>query len=111
MWTYTANKTLEVTGTRYVLESSGEAKKPVQVMARSSRQASHWDMISSSKLQLASKSKDGSKLCLDIDSRGLIITEKCKCPDSSDPTCDPSSQWFKLVDSTTSSVGQEDSLA
>lgn len=99
-WTYTANKTLEITGTHFVLESSGEAEKPVEMMVSPPHQATQWDMISDSKLHLATKAKDGSDLYLDVDRLGFVITNKCKCIDGSDPTCDPASQRFKLVNPT-----------
>lgn len=102
MWTYTANKTLEVImDTSYVLESSGEAGKPVELTVSPPNPASQWDTISDSKLHLATKAKDGSDLCLDVNIRGFIVTNECKCLGSSDPACNPASQWFKLVDSTT----------
>lgn len=100
-WAYTANKTLEITGTHFVLNSAGQAEKPVEIMVSPPHQASQWDMISDSKLHLSTKAEDGSDLCLDVDSHGFVFTNKCKCLDGSDPTCDPSSQWFKLVNSTT----------
>ncbi|KAK4780771.1 hypothetical protein SAY87_016877 [Trapa incisa] len=101
MWTYTANKTLEITGTHYVLGSSGKAEKMVPLTVSLPHQkATQWDMVSDSKLHLATKAEDGSELCLDVDRYGLVITNKCKCMDGGDPNCDPASQWFKLVNST-----------
>ncbi|KAK4741790.1 hypothetical protein SAY87_025378 [Trapa incisa] len=99
-WTYTAQRTLEVMGTQYVLQSSGDFQKPIELMASLPDQASQWVLLSGSKLQLASTALDGSSLCLDVFSNDYVITEKCKCLDSNDPTCDPASQWFRLVDST-----------
>ncbi|KAK8707206.1 hypothetical protein V6N13_058269 [Hibiscus sabdariffa] len=66
-------------------------------------------MISDSKMHLSAKLRDGKSICLDVASDNTIIANRCKCI-SKDKTCDPSSQWFKLVDSTRSSTRVERSL-
>ncbi|GAV84570.1 Cellulase domain-containing protein, partial [Cephalotus follicularis] len=59
--------------------------------------SSKWKMISDSKMHLWSEGRDGSSVCLDVDSSNTIVTNDCKClADETD--CDPASQWFKLVD-------------
>ncbi|KAI3945642.1 hypothetical protein MKW92_016760 [Papaver armeniacum] len=64
---------------------------------------SEWETISESKMHLQSKltDKNNTAVCLDVDSSNTIVTSSCKCL-SRDKTCDPSSQWFKLVNSTRS---------
>jgi len=64
---------------------------------------SKWEMISDSKLHLQSKLSHGSDVCLDVDDNNIIVTNACKCL-SRDRTCDPSSQWFKLIDSGRRSI-------
>jgi hypothetical protein len=44
----------------------------------------------------AELTKNGTRVCLDASPAGAIITNQCKCL-SVDPTCDPESQWFKVI--------------
>jgi len=74
-----------------------------------------WEPISDSKLHLAATLGSNSTVCLDVDSDNNIITTTCKCL-SGDNTCDPASQWFKLVNASisvtpTTSSNSLDSLA
>lgn len=64
---------------------------------------SKWKLFSESKLQLSSVTKNGGDfVCLDVDSESnKIVTRGCKCLDGN-TSCDPTSQWFKLVTSTRS---------
>uniref|UniRef100_A0A1J3FX97 Glycoside hydrolase family 5 domain-containing protein n=1 Tax=Noccaea caerulescens TaxID=107243 RepID=A0A1J3FX97_NOCCA len=58
--------------------------------------------LSESKMQLSSITKSGESGCLDVDSdSNNIVTKSCKCLEGNS-TCDPKSQWFKLVTSTRS---------
>ncbi|GLT36666.1 hypothetical protein SLA2020_110290 [Shorea laevis] len=64
------------------------------------RECAKWDMISDSKMHLSAKLSDGTPVCLDVDSStSRIVTNSCKCL-GNDKNCDPSSQWFKIIDST-----------
>uniref|UniRef100_A0A804HMS0 Glycoside hydrolase family 5 domain-containing protein n=1 Tax=Musa acuminata subsp. malaccensis TaxID=214687 RepID=A0A804HMS0_MUSAM len=65
------------------------------------RQGSKWEFISDSKMHLSTKmSSDGCSLCLDVDPDGIsIITNPCRCL-TNDQTCNPESQWFKMISST-----------
>lgn len=61
---------------------------------------SKWKFLSDSKMQLSSITKNGVFVCLDVDSRSnKIVTRSCKCLQGNS-SCDPRSQWFKLVTST-----------
>ncbi|XP_052210369.1 glycosyl hydrolase 5 family protein-like [Diospyros lotus] len=71
--------------------------------------SSNWNMVSGSKLHIASRDEHGRYLCLDWDSSGAsgssrILTNKCLClgSDLQDvPRCedDPQRQWFKMIPS------------
>ncbi|KAK8501565.1 hypothetical protein V6N12_057896 [Hibiscus sabdariffa] len=108
-WSYSPHKTLVVQGTRFCLQTdaSGTSVK-LGILCTDSN--SKWEMISDSKMHLSAKLRDGKSICLDVASDNTIITNRCKCI-SKDKTCDPSSQWFKLVDSTRSSTRVQRSLS
>lgn len=95
-WIYTPQETLQVRSTKYFLQAIG-AQKPVELIKSSP--ASQWNQTSNSKLHLSAKATDGITVCLDVDDGGNLVTNMCKCLQG-DGSCDPSSQWFKLVDST-----------
>lgn len=63
---------------------------------------SKWKVLSESKMQLSSITKSRESVCLDVDSdSNNIVTKSCKCLEG-DASCDPKSQWFKVVTSTRS---------
>ncbi|ESQ32867.1 hypothetical protein EUTSA_v10003934mg [Eutrema salsugineum] len=63
---------------------------------------SKWKFLSESKMQLSSFTKNGESVCLDVDSdSNNIVTKSCKCLEGN-ASCNPKSQWFKLVTSTRS---------
>ncbi|QCD84647.1 endoglucanase [Vigna unguiculata] len=101
-WKYTPQKILSIKGTYFCIqaENEGMAAK-LGIMCSDSN--SKWEMISDSKLHLQSKLSHGSDVCLDVDDNNIIVTNACKCL-SRDRTCDPSSQWFKLIDSGRRSI-------
>ncbi|XP_043699089.1 glycosyl hydrolase 5 family protein-like [Telopea speciosissima] len=92
-WEYTKEKTLLLSGTSLCLQADGIGK-----LAKLGRNCnditSKWDKISDSGMHLSTN----VTLCLDIDSSKTIVTNTCKC--LTEDTCDPSSQWFKLVSSS-----------
>ncbi|CDY40991.1 BnaA02g27810D [Brassica napus] len=45
---------------------------------------------------LAATSTNNS-LCLDVDGDNNIVATNCKCVNGEDGSCDPMSQWFKIV--------------
>uniref|UniRef100_A0A0A9FKW9 Glycoside hydrolase family 5 domain-containing protein n=1 Tax=Arundo donax TaxID=35708 RepID=A0A0A9FKW9_ARUDO len=68
-----------------------------------------WRLVSDSKLHVAVNASSSSSgnggdgmLCLDVGADGRsVVTNPCRCL-STDNSCDPESQWFKLVTSTRS---------
>uniref|UniRef100_A0A0D3A6M1 Glycoside hydrolase family 5 domain-containing protein n=1 Tax=Brassica oleracea var. oleracea TaxID=109376 RepID=A0A0D3A6M1_BRAOL len=53
--------------------------------------------ISATKMHLSFKTSNGLLLCLDVDERdNSIVTNPCKCL-TKDASCDPASQWFKVL--------------
>ncbi|KAJ4975007.1 hypothetical protein NE237_008181 [Protea cynaroides] len=97
-WSYTREKnTLGLKGTYFCLQADGLGK-PAKLGVFCSDATSKWEAISDSKLHLSSKLINGTTVCLDIDSNNTIVTNSCKCL-SKDHTCDPASQWFKIITS------------
>ncbi|KAK4786371.1 hypothetical protein SAY86_003060 [Trapa natans] len=95
-WTYTPQETFLLKGRNQFLQAAG-AQKPVQLV-KSEPLASRWNQTSNSKLHLSAKAADGIMVCLDVDGVNLV-TNECKCL-AVDSSCDPTSQWFKLVKSS-----------
>lgn len=63
---------------------------------------SKWKLLSESKMQISSVTRSGNSVCLDVDpGNNNIVTKSCKCLQGNS-SCDPKSQWFKLVTSTRS---------
>ncbi|KAF3562960.1 hypothetical protein DY000_02010983 [Brassica cretica] len=90
--------------TRKVYE---EGKSVKLRLFSSESNCSKWKVLSESKMQLSLVTKDGESVCLDVDSgSGNIVTKSCKCLEGNG-SCDPTSQWFKLVISTRSRVKPE----
>ncbi|XP_057433065.1 glycosyl hydrolase 5 family protein-like [Lotus japonicus] len=100
IWEYTEQKILSMKGTDFCLQAADGEGKQVKLGKEWSTPNSAWEMISDSNMQLSSKLNNGtSSVCLDVDADNAIVTNACKCLNN-DKTCDPASQWFKLVDST-----------
>ncbi|KAH6809917.1 Cellulase hydrolase family protein [Perilla frutescens var. frutescens] len=97
-WTYTPQKTLTIKGTYFCLQAD-QLGHPAKLGIICSYANSKWEAISDSKMHLSSKLKDGTDVCLDIDSDNNIVTNNCKCLDKNSK-CDPGSQWFKIINST-----------
>ncbi|KAI4368467.1 hypothetical protein MLD38_017023 [Melastoma candidum] len=98
-WKYTPPKTLTVLGTYFCLQVD-DLGKPAKLGIICTDSNSKWDVVSDSKMHLSSKSSSGKTVCLDVDSSNTVVTNTCKCLNS-DSNCDPASQWFKLVETTT----------
>ncbi|KAL5998251.1 hypothetical protein ACLOJK_009189 [Asimina triloba] len=100
-WNYTPEKTLTLEGSNLSLQAVG-AGQPVELATLGGNgtdaAAVTWEPTSASKMHLSTKMADGTTLCLDVDSANALVTNPCKCL-SGDPTCDPTTQWFKIVDS------------
>ncbi|KAK7359041.1 hypothetical protein VNO77_00986 [Canavalia gladiata] len=108
-WTYTPQNILLINDTNLCIQAQ-EEKKPAILSMICSDPNSKWEMISDSKMHLSSKLKGGSNLCLDVDDNNIIVTNSCKCL-SKDNTCDPASQWFKLIDSGKRSISTTSALS
>jgi hypothetical protein len=97
-WDYTPQKVLSIKGTYYCIQAQKEGM-PATLSIQCSNPNSQWDIISDSKLHLSSKTSSGSTdVCLDVNEKNAIVTNACKCL-RNDQSCDPASQWFKLIDS------------
>uniref|UniRef100_A0A2P2PJ99 Glycoside hydrolase family 5 domain-containing protein n=1 Tax=Rhizophora mucronata TaxID=61149 RepID=A0A2P2PJ99_RHIMU len=97
-WSYTPRKVLTIKGTYFCIQAN-QLGKPAGLGTICTGSNSKWDIISDSKMHLSSTAADGTTACLDVDSSNTILINSCKCL-SRDTTCDPGSQWFKLVNST-----------
>jgi len=97
-WEYTEQNILSIKGTNFCLQAEGEGKQ-AKIGNICLAPNSRWEMISDSKMHLSTQINNSSGLCLDVDNNNIIVTNTCKCL-SKDNTCEPASQWFKLVDST-----------
>ncbi|GAB4840500.1 hypothetical protein Ancab_021269 [Ancistrocladus abbreviatus] len=100
-WGYTTEKTLMLKGTYFCLQAQG-MDQPVKLGLICSSSGSQWEPISDSKMHLSTKLNDCTTVCLDVNSNNEVISTSCKCL-SKDDTCNPASQWFKVVNSTRSS--------
>ncbi|XP_004504189.1 glycosyl hydrolase 5 family protein-like [Cicer arietinum] len=92
-WNYKPQKTLSIYRSHYCIQAMNQGKPAII-----SKSCSTWDMISDSTLHLSTNINNGTNVCLDVDHNNVIVTNACKCL-SNDSTCDPASQWFKLIDS------------
>ncbi|KAL5169657.1 Glycosyl hydrolase 5 family protein [Glycine soja] len=97
-WEYTDQKILSIKGTYFCLQAEEEGKQ-AKLGNACSGSNSRWEMISDSKMHLSTQTNNASGVCLDVDTNNIIVTNICQCL-SKDNTCDPATQWFKLVDST-----------
>ncbi|KAL8142434.1 hypothetical protein V2J09_015466 [Rumex salicifolius] len=99
-WDYTPQKSLTIKGTYFCLQAVG-ADKAAKLALVCTDTGSIWEPVSDSNLHLSTQLGDGTNVCLDVDSNNEIITTSCRCLDK-DNECDPQSQWFKIVEATTS---------
>ncbi|KAF5194225.1 Glycosyl hydrolase 5 family protein [Thalictrum thalictroides] len=100
-WKYTEQQQLLLPYIYLCLQADGLGK-PAKLGLICSNDNSKWETISDSKMHLSSKISNGTTVCLDVDSSNNVITNSCSCL-KLDRTCDPGSQWFKIVNSTSSS--------
>jgi len=107
-WSYSAQKTLTLKGTYFCLQAN-ELENPAKLGIICTDSTAKWETISDSKMHLSTKVNNGSTACLDVDSENTIVVSTCKCL-GRDNMCDPGSQWFKLVDSTRSSISTKSFL-
>ncbi|KAF8017440.1 hypothetical protein BT93_H2575 [Corymbia citriodora subsp. variegata] len=98
LWSLTPQNALWLMGTHLYLRAT-ELGRRARLCTSLTEPGTEWEMISASKMHLSSKDKDGNTVCLDVNPRNTLVVEACKCL-SSDSSCDPASQWFRLVDRT-----------
>ncbi|KAD2803949.1 hypothetical protein E3N88_37326 [Mikania micrantha] len=99
---YTLEKILSVKSTNYCIQAN-EVHMPLTLGIMCDDSSSKWEAISASKMHLSAKNKNGTIVCLDIDHKNIIVTNICKCL-STEYLCDPSSQWFKIINSTSFNI-------
>ncbi|KAL6650910.1 hypothetical protein ACP70R_009835 [Stipagrostis hirtigluma subsp. patula] len=95
-WNYTSTYELVVKNTGQCLQATsvGESAK---LGTDCSRSSSKWHLISNSRMHVSAElTRNGTRVCLEASPDGAITTNLCKCL-SVDPTCDPESQWFKVI--------------
>ncbi|KAF3963747.1 hypothetical protein CMV_011891 [Castanea mollissima] len=96
LWSYTPEKTISLYGADFCIQADRPGK-PGKLSNICFNPDTKWEAISDSKLHLSSTVGDGKTVCLDVDfNTNNVVTNRCKCL-SDDTTCDPSSQWFKLI--------------
>ncbi|CAL5016329.1 unnamed protein product [Urochloa decumbens] len=122
-WEYSAEQQRlaprDAGGSPLCLRAEG-AGRPASLGASCGDAMARWRPVSDSKLHLAvnatspsssSAAGDGGLLCLDVGADGRsVVTNPCRCL-SADNSCDPESQWFKMVTSTRSVAAKETMLA
>ncbi|XP_062099089.1 glycosyl hydrolase 5 family protein-like [Humulus lupulus] len=96
-WYHSPEKKLTIKGA-FCLQAV-EVGKLTQLSIKCTDSDSKWEPTSDSRLQLSAKTSSGDSVCLEVDSSNNVVTNTCKCL-SIKHSCDPSSQWFILVDST-----------
>ncbi|KAL0889618.1 hypothetical protein Bca101_013601 [Brassica carinata] len=96
-WDYTTDNTLKLKNIPLCLANTGP-NAPVKLSETSCSipSLSQWQTISASNMLLAAKSTNNS-LCLDVDVDNNLVATNCKCVNGEDSSCDPMSQWFKIV--------------
>ncbi|KAK8943360.1 hypothetical protein KSP40_PGU005554 [Platanthera guangdongensis] len=100
-WDYTQQHTLALKGTPLCLIAAGDGEM-VNTGVDCSDSASKWELISDSRMHVSTKmTATGSRrLCLDVGEDGsTIVTSPCRCL-GNDISCDPESQWFRIIDSS-----------
>ncbi|CAI9113120.1 OLC1v1013662C1 [Oldenlandia corymbosa var. corymbosa] len=101
VWDYSPDqKVLSINGTDRCIEAA-KLGEPVKLGIVCNQKSSKWEPISESKMHLSSNPLQdvNYQICLDVNSNNVVISSTCKCL-SKDNTCDPASQWFKIIDSS-----------
>lgn len=108
-WNYTAEHHVMLKGTKYCMLAKGAGRR-ARIGTSCGSSNSVWELISDSKMHVSSTlPKNGSIVCLDIGPDGTITTNLCKCL-SQDGTCNPDTQWFKIISSSRESGSQTTNL-
>uniref|UniRef100_A0A0E0DF98 Glycoside hydrolase family 5 domain-containing protein n=1 Tax=Oryza meridionalis TaxID=40149 RepID=A0A0E0DF98_9ORYZ len=120
-WAYTASQQrLSPRDSPLLCLRAEGAGRPARLGLSCGDELARWSLTSDSKLHLAvnassssssSETSNGGMLCLDVGDDGRsLVTNPCRCL-SADNSCDPESQWFKLVTSTRSVAATNTMLA
>ncbi|XP_074309904.1 glycosyl hydrolase 5 family protein-like [Silene latifolia] len=96
LWSYTPKKTLTTEDSYFCIKGQG-SNQPIRLSIFCLGTGTRWDPISDSNLHLSTRLGGNTTLCLDVDSSNNVITTSCRCL-GKDKSCDPGSQWFKIVD-------------
>ncbi|KAG0454956.1 hypothetical protein HPP92_024248 [Vanilla planifolia] len=99
-WDYTDRHALQLKGTPICLKAAGEGEK-VNFGVICSDPSSSWELVSDSRMHLATNLTAGGtrSLCLDVGSdKSSIVTNPCRCL-GGDHGCDPEEQWFRIIES------------
>ncbi|KAH7682549.1 Cellulase protein [Dioscorea alata] len=107
-WMYTDEQSMMLKDSIMCMRADDKGKE-VKLSVLCSDSSSKWEMVSASKMHLASmlaNSSSNAKLCLDVGMDGIsLVTNPCKCL-SRDRGCNPDSQWFKTINSTRNIVSK-----
>ncbi|KAI3846751.1 hypothetical protein MKX03_028267 [Papaver bracteatum] len=95
---YTPQKYISTKGTYFCVQADG-IWKPAMLGIICTYTNSQWEMISDH-LQSKLTDKNNTDVCLDVGSNNTVVTNSFKCLSRDKKMCDPSSQWFKIVNST-----------
>ena len=99
-WNYTPQGNIVLKGTILCVEALGLGKV-ARLGMFCMGDNTQWSMMSDYKLHLSTKVEDITIVCLDGSSMPSVVTNKCNCL-RRDSSCDPSSQWFKIITTTKS---------
>ncbi|XP_062184233.1 glycosyl hydrolase 5 family protein-like [Phragmites australis] len=95
-WNYTSTYELVVKNTGQCLQAKS-VNANANLGTDCNKSSSKWQLISNSRMHVSTElTKNGTRVCLDANPDGAITTNHCKCL-SVDPTCNPESQWFKVI--------------
>ncbi|KAJ0989454.1 hypothetical protein J5N97_007810 [Dioscorea zingiberensis] len=104
-WNYTLEHDIVEKSTGFCLQVE-DTGKLAKLGTYCSNSSSKWELISDSKMHIASKmTLNRGAVCLDVSPEGLLVTNLCKCL-RRDGTCSPESQWFKIISSTRDEAGE-----
>jgi len=121
-WEYSAqDQSLALRDSSQLCLRAEGAGRPASLGASCGDAMARWRLVSDSKLHVAvnataaasssASAAGGGTLCLDVGADGRsVVTNPCRCL-SADNSCDPESQWFKLVTSTRSVAAKPNLLA
>ncbi|KAJ4915541.1 Cellulase (glycosyl hydrolase family 5) protein [Raphanus sativus] len=97
-WSYT-KQTLRIKDQPLCLQRNGPGNRVTMNKTSCSSPGSVWQTISASKMHLASTASNNTSICLDVDATNNVVANACKCL-SKDSSCEPMSQWFKIIKAT-----------